>query len=122
MKFMKSLRTVLLGVAIAAVTLSSVAPAFALGGCGRNYHRNAHGRCVYGGQSLNCESSGPGLSMVPAPRLRAPRRLMSALGHKVTQRHHEAMSALPSKRTNSRHVGRSASLQKRTDAPQQTEA
>src|SRR5262249_28660025 len=38
-----------------------------------------------------------GLSMVPAPRLRAPRRLMSALGHKVTQRHHEAMSALPLK-------------------------
>ena len=30
---MKSLRTVLLGVAIAAATLSSVAPASALGGC-----------------------------------------------------------------------------------------
>ena len=45
---MKSLRTVLLGVAIAAATLSSVAPAFALGGCGRNYHRNAYGRCVWG--------------------------------------------------------------------------
>ena len=53
MKFMKSLRTVLLGVAIAAATLSSVAPAFALGGCGRNYHRNAYGRCVYGGQNQN---------------------------------------------------------------------
>jgi hypothetical protein len=53
MKFMKSLRTVLLGVAIAAVTLSSLAPAFALGGCGRNYHRNAYGRCVWGGQNQN---------------------------------------------------------------------
>ena len=50
---MKSLRTVLLGVAIAAATLSSVAPAFALGGCGRNYHRNAYGRCVWGGQNQN---------------------------------------------------------------------
>jgi hypothetical protein len=52
MKFMKSLRTGLLGVAIAAATLSSVAPeAFALGGCGPNRHRNAYGRCVYGGQN-----------------------------------------------------------------------
>jgi len=48
---MKSLRTVLLGVAIAAATLSSVAPADALGGCGRNYHRNAYGRWVWGGQN-----------------------------------------------------------------------
>ena len=52
MKFMKSLRTGLLGVAIAAATLSSVAPeAFALGGCGPNRHRNAYGRCVWGGQN-----------------------------------------------------------------------
>jgi hypothetical protein len=53
---MKSLRTVLLGVAIAAATLitaSSVTPAFALGGCGFNYHRNAWGRCVWGGQNQN---------------------------------------------------------------------
>ena len=53
MKFMKSLRTVLLGVAIAAATLSSAAPAFALGGCGMNGHRNAYGRCVWGGQNQN---------------------------------------------------------------------
>jgi hypothetical protein len=39
MKFM--LCTVLLGVAIAGATLSSVEPASALGGCGRNGHRNA---------------------------------------------------------------------------------
>jgi len=53
MKSMKSLRTVLLGVAIAAATLSSVAPASALGGCGFNRHRNAWGRCVWGGQNQN---------------------------------------------------------------------
>ena len=40
MKFMKSLRTVLLGVAIAAATFSSVEPASALGGCGPNRHRS----------------------------------------------------------------------------------
>jgi len=42
MKFMKSLRTVLLGVAIAAATLSSVEPASALGGCGPNRRVNPH--------------------------------------------------------------------------------
>jgi hypothetical protein len=51
MKFMKLLRTVLLGIATAAASLSPVAPAFALGGCGRNYHRDWWGRCVWGGQN-----------------------------------------------------------------------
>ena len=51
MKFVKSLRTVLLGVAIGAATLSSGVPAFALGGCGPNGHRNAWGYCVWGGQN-----------------------------------------------------------------------
>jgi hypothetical protein len=51
MNFMKSLKTVLLGVAVAAATLSSVEPTFALGGCGRNGHRNAYGQCVFGGQN-----------------------------------------------------------------------
>ena len=50
---MKSLKTLLLGVAIAAATLSPVAPADALGGCGVNRHRNAYGRCVWGGQNQN---------------------------------------------------------------------
>jgi formate hydrogenlyase subunit 4 len=36
MNFIKSLRLVLLGVAMAAATLSSVEPASALGGCGAN--------------------------------------------------------------------------------------
>ena len=50
---MKSLRTVLLAVAVAATTLWSLAPepASALGGCGRNGHRNAYGRSVFGGQN-----------------------------------------------------------------------
>jgi hypothetical protein len=48
---MKSLRTALLGVAIAAATLTSVEPASALGGCGYNRHRNGWGRCVWGGQN-----------------------------------------------------------------------
>ena len=51
MKFMNLLRLVLLGVAMAAATLSSVEPASALGGCGANRHRNAWGRCVWGGQN-----------------------------------------------------------------------
>jgi hypothetical protein len=50
---MKSLKTALLGVAIAAAALSSVEPADALGGCGVNRHRNAYGRCVWGGQNQN---------------------------------------------------------------------
>src|SRR5271165_6938185 len=53
MKFMRSLETVLLGVAIAAATLSSVPPAFALDGCGRDGHRDAYGQCVWGGQNEN---------------------------------------------------------------------
>ena len=53
MKFVKSLRTVLLGVVIGAATLSSVAPTFALGGCGPNGHRNAWGYCAWGGQNQN---------------------------------------------------------------------
>ena len=51
MNFIKSLRLVLLGVAMAAATLSSVEPVSALGGCGPNRHRNACGRCVWGGQN-----------------------------------------------------------------------
>ena len=50
---MKSLKTLLLGVAIAAATLSLVEPADAPGGCGVNRHRNAYGRCVWGGQNQN---------------------------------------------------------------------
>ena len=38
-------------VALAAVALPVAPPAYALGDCGPNYHRNARGRCVYGGQN-----------------------------------------------------------------------
>ena len=49
---MKKLSTVLFGVVILATTISSVAtPAFALGGCGPNRHRNGWGNCVWGGQN-----------------------------------------------------------------------
>jgi hypothetical protein len=49
---MEAFRKLLFGIVIGFAALSSaVAPAFALGGCGRNYHRNARGRCVWGGQN-----------------------------------------------------------------------
>jgi hypothetical protein len=32
---------------------TAAAPAFALGGCGPNYHQNWAGRCVWGGQNEN---------------------------------------------------------------------
>jgi hypothetical protein len=51
---MKRISVLLLGVMIFLTGLSSaVAPAFALGGCGPNYHRNAWGRSVWGGQNQN---------------------------------------------------------------------
>lgn len=51
---MKALGTVLPGLVIcSAILWSPVAPAFALGGCGVDGHRNAWGRCVWGGQREN---------------------------------------------------------------------
>ncbi len=47
---MKRLLAALLGIVILSTTLT---PAFALGGCGPNYHRNAWGYCVWGGQNQN---------------------------------------------------------------------
>jgi hypothetical protein len=48
----KVTRTALLGAVILSTILSSaVAPAFALGDCGPNRHRNAWGYCVWGGQN-----------------------------------------------------------------------
>jgi hypothetical protein len=45
-------KAALLGVMVLSTTLSSaVAPAFALGDCGPNRHRNAFGYCVWGGQN-----------------------------------------------------------------------
>jgi hypothetical protein len=48
---MKTLRTLLLGIIILSALLPAVGPAFALGGCGPNRHRNAWGYCVWGGQN-----------------------------------------------------------------------
>lgn len=49
---MKKLYAMLIGAAVlATVASSSVTPAFALGGCGVNFHRNVYGRCVFGGQN-----------------------------------------------------------------------
>jgi hypothetical protein len=49
---MKKLSIKLLGAVIISTALSSaVSPAFALGGCGPNEHRNGCGQCVWGGQN-----------------------------------------------------------------------
>lgn len=49
---MKMLSAALFGIAVlsAGAYLTST-PAVALGGCGPNQHRNAAGRCVFGGQN-----------------------------------------------------------------------
>ena len=49
---MRKLCAGLLGAAVLAAAVSSLTtPAFALGGCGPNGHRNAWGQCVFGGQN-----------------------------------------------------------------------
>ena len=49
---MKKFRLALLGAVVVSTALSLAAPpAFALGGCGENYHRDANGKCVFGGQN-----------------------------------------------------------------------
>src|ERR1700677_3572806 len=52
---MKKLSIKLLGIVLISATLSSaMTPAFALGGCGPNRHRNGWGECVWGGQNQDC--------------------------------------------------------------------
>jgi hypothetical protein len=50
---MKNISATLLGFGILSAALSSaVTPAFALGGCGPNFHRSSvTGRCIWGGQN-----------------------------------------------------------------------
>jgi hypothetical protein len=49
---MKNLSAALLGAVILSTAISLVAtPAFALGGCGPNRHRDGWGHCVFGGQN-----------------------------------------------------------------------
>jgi hypothetical protein len=52
MSCMKKLSAALLGVVVLSTAISSAAtPAFALGNCGPNGHRNGWGQCVWGGQN-----------------------------------------------------------------------
>jgi hypothetical protein len=49
---MKQLSAALIGAALFWGALATATtPAFALGGCGPNAHRNAWGNCVFGGQN-----------------------------------------------------------------------
>ena len=48
---MKAIQVAILSAAVLSSTLWAMAPAFALGNCGPNRHRNAAGVCVYGGQN-----------------------------------------------------------------------
>jgi hypothetical protein len=49
---MKRLSIQIVGAAVvSAALLSAVSPAFALGGCGPDRHRNRWGYCVWGGQN-----------------------------------------------------------------------
>ena len=48
---MRTLFASLLGICmLSAAVLSAAAPAYALGGCGPNRHRDFRGFCVFGGQ------------------------------------------------------------------------
>jgi hypothetical protein len=47
---MKTLKAALFGVVIFSGAISTVSPAFALGDCGPNRHRDPAGKCVAGGQ------------------------------------------------------------------------
>ncbi len=49
---MKKLSAALLGIVVLSTAVASMTTsASALGGCGRNGHRNAWGQCVFGGQN-----------------------------------------------------------------------
>jgi len=65
---MKKLQVAILGLVILATTASSaITPAFALGGCGPNRHRNWAGRCVWGGQNQAWCLRHTGHTAVPGP-------------------------------------------------------
>ncbi len=51
---MKQMFAASIGAMILSTAVASMAtPAIALGACGPNGHRNAYGRCVFGGQNQN---------------------------------------------------------------------
>jgi hypothetical protein len=45
--------TLLIVLTFSTAVSSALAPAFALGGCGPNRHRDGWGHCVFGGQNQN---------------------------------------------------------------------
>jgi hypothetical protein len=65
---MKKTSAALLGVVIVSAVLSAAAtPAFALGGCGAEFHRDAAGRCVWGGQDEHWCLKHTGHAAAPGP-------------------------------------------------------
>jgi hypothetical protein len=64
---MKKLSAALLGVVIISALSSAVTPAFALGGCGYNGHRNMAGACVWGGQNQGWCMRQTGHAATPGP-------------------------------------------------------
>jgi hypothetical protein len=54
---MKKMIFAMLSITLSLFTLSTTTlPAYALGGCGDNGHRNSRGQCVFGGQNQRwCE-------------------------------------------------------------------
>ena len=64
---MKKLSAALVGVVLLSTALSAATPAFALGGCGPNGHRNAAGHCVFGGQDQGWCLKNTGHPAVRAP-------------------------------------------------------
>jgi hypothetical protein len=65
---MNTFSRAMLGLALSvAIIGTAVAPAYALGGCGPNGHRNGWGRCVWGGQNQNWCLRRTGHTAVPGP-------------------------------------------------------
>jgi hypothetical protein len=64
---MKKLSAALLGVVILSTALSSATPAFALGDCGPNRHRDPWGHCAWGGQNQGWCLAHTGHAATPGP-------------------------------------------------------
>ncbi len=64
---MKKLQVAIIGLVIATTASAAITPAFALGGCGPNRHRNFAGVCVWGGQNQAWCLRHTGQPAVPGP-------------------------------------------------------
>ena len=81
---MKKFLAALLGAGIlSAALLSAAAPAFALGGCGPNGHRNAWGYCVFGGQKSGLVSQNDRPSSHAHAQRHAPLFQVSGAGRRI---------------------------------------